>query len=236
MSDRDSGPARRLVLCSFCRVETNHDVLFEYEADRRYDPETEDGWGVGASFLRCRGCDWPTLELRTTDTDTLDQDGNYTEVRHLYPERSAISEDLGGRSYLLVRNWSDLEIQEWTTTLPGSVRSLYRETLVALQNDAPILAAAGLRAIVEAVCLDKAVAGDTLNEKIDGLVEAGILAAEQARFLHLHRLIGNDAVHELKVPETPVLIASMVILQNVLRTVYGLPRIADLVESERRSP
>lgn len=86
------------------------------------------------------------------------------------------------------------------------------------------------------MCLDKAVAGDTLNEKIDGLVEAGILAAEQARFLHLHRLIGNDAVHELKVPETPVLIASMVILQNVLRTVYGLPRIADLVESERRSP
>ena len=235
MTDSASAVHRRLLLCSHCNIQTNHDVLCEYTGDTRWDEETEFGWSVRGTLLRCLGCDWPTLEVRHSDSDTRDQDGNYVDSIQLYPERVPPSDDLLEQSYLLIKEWSDLEIREWTTMLPSKVRSLYQETLLAIRNGIPVLAAAGLRAIVEAICLDKSVKGNNLQEKIDNLVVGGYLASGQAKFLHLHRLIGNEAVHELKTPERPVLIASLLILQNMLKTIYGLPRLADLVESERES-
>ena len=54
-------------------------------------------------------------------------------------------------------------------------RSIYTETIQAFNLGAPTLAEAGLRAIVEALCIHQGASGN-LQKKIDSLVERGLLA------------------------------------------------------------
>jgi hypothetical protein len=126
------------------------------------------------------------------------------------------------------------ELKGWTLRrLPLSVRKLHDETLSALRHGAPILVTAGLRATVEAICADKDVKGGNLKQRIQGLVEKGVLASDQVQFLHLHRLLGNDARHDFTPPSQAELTAALQILQNLPRTVYELPGLAASVEAGR---
>jgi hypothetical protein len=110
--------------------------------------------------------------------------------------------------------------------LPNKVRGVYEETLTALGNRAPILAAIGIRAVVEAVCKDKGCTQGNLEKKIDLLVKKGHLASDQAHFLHLQRFMGNTAAHEIEPPEQDELAAALDIAENLLATLYVLPKLA----------
>jgi hypothetical protein len=65
-----------------------------------------------------------------------------------------------------------------------------------------------------------------LEDKIDALVELGVLAPKQAEFLNVHRFLGNDAAHEMTPPPASEIIAALDILENLLRTIYELPHVA----------
>lgn len=47
--------------------------------------------------------------------------------------------------------------------LPTRIRALYRETFAALDNEQPVLATVGLRALIEDLCTDKKAHGDSLK-------------------------------------------------------------------------
>ncbi len=91
------------------------------------------------------------------------------------------------------------------TELPESVRRLYAETLIAFNHRARTLAAAGLRGVVEA------------------LISKGILLKRDADYLHHHRLVGNEAVHEMEGPPEEEFELALEILEHLLKTVYILP-------------
>jgi hypothetical protein len=112
---------------------------------------------------------------------------------------------------------------------PNKVRRLYRETLAALSNEAPTLAAAGLRGIVEATCLDQGIKKGDLKDKINALG----LPAKQAELLHLQRYLGNLAVHELQKPEEEEVLAGLEIVEILLATLYILPETADKMKRSR---
>lgn len=216
MAQQESEQHSRRVLCLQCKTETNHSVLGTYSENRQDDWFH---WGWTATFLRCLGCDSPTLETQNWNSEDYDPDGGTTVYVDLYPRRSADLDELAVDTQFRV---------------PHSVRALYKETLSAIHNDAPILAAVGLRATVEAICKERAVPGRNLSERIDALVAAGMLAENHAAILHQQRNLGNEAVHEFQAPPPSELIASLRIVQTLLRTVYELPELAASVEKGRR--
>lgn len=112
--------------------------------------------------------------------------------------------------------------------IPRKCREIYQETDEALSNNLEILAAAGLRALVEAICKDLIKYEDkslrSLNKKIDFLVEKGHLLKIQSEILHNIRSMGNDSLHEIDKQNISHLNLAMEVLENLLNTLYILPQ------------
>ena len=113
--------------------------------------------------------------------------------------------------------------------LPANIRRIYDETLMALSNQAPVLAGIGLRALLDTVCKEKNATGNDLLKKIDSLVGTGILNPASAAILHKIRTLGNAAAHEVKPHNDKQLALAMDIVEHLLKDVYILPK---QVESE----
>jgi hypothetical protein len=110
-----------------------------------------------------------------------------------------------------------------TFDLPDSIGRIYRETVIAFNAGALILAGGGLRAIEEALCQDTNVQGDNLQEKIDNLASQGFLATPQAALLYEERYLGNAALHEIVAPSKLDLQDGFDIIDTLLTTIYSLP-------------
>jgi hypothetical protein len=112
------------------------------------------------------------------------------------------------------------------------VSRIYSETVIAFNAGALTLAGGGLRAIVEAICIEKKVAGN-LRQKIDDLVAKGLLAKPQADLLHEERYIGNAALHEILPPGKQEVEDGLAIVEGLMNTVYVLPLRAARLRKKR---
>jgi hypothetical protein len=110
--------------------------------------------------------------------------------------------------------------------LPSSVSIIYNETLACHAAQLPISTGFGIRAIIEAVCTDKVIAGWNLEKKIDGLSEGGLITADSAKILHGLRFMGNAAAHEMKAHAAQELSTAFDIVDILLQNVYVLPQLA----------
>jgi hypothetical protein len=95
------------------------------------------------------------------------------------------------------------------------------------------LAGGGLRAIVEAVCLDQKVTGKNLQDRIDQLAASGLLAKTQADLLHEERYIGNTALHEIEAPGRSDIEDGLQIVESLLNTIYIAPIKAERLKKKR---
>lgn len=115
----------------------------------------------------------------------------------------------------------------------------------AFNNDQSILCAAGLRAIIEGICLDKNIAGgeclnssgkvafsNNLNGKIEGLHAHGFLTKTNSEMLHDLRFLGNEALHELASPSSGELKLAIEIIQHTIDNVYELHHKAKRLKAE----
>jgi hypothetical protein len=180
-----------------------------------HDDDNGIHWGAEYQTVQCRGCATISFAVRSWNSEEADEDGQLIISEVLYPSRT-IRKPIENHYYL-----------------PNKVRSVYLETLSALSNKAPILAAIGIRAVVEAVCKDKGCTTGDLERKIDRLVEKGHLAADQAGFLHLQRFMGNAAAHEIAAPAQAELRAALEIAENLLINLYLLPVLAQNMEQSQ---
>lgn len=203
--------------CLRCDTETYHKVL------KSIDEVEQGDWGAyGEShqIVACLGC--RTVSFRKEwGTDAIvgvDDDGKpeYESNEELYPSRVA------GRKRI-----------DHAYELPSGMRQVYEETHKAVCGKQPILAGIGIRAIVETVCKDKEAKGNSLQAKIDGLVELGVLTKEGAEILHQTRLYGNDSAHEANPISERNLGLLMDIAENLLVNVYVLPKRAVALREEK---
>lgn len=206
----------RDIECRLCRQVTHHEVLFEHAESGTFDDWYQ--WRSDYFILKCRGCDAITMASEDSNSEDIEEDERTGGVRHtitshLYPPRGSGQREPD----------PTLSFQ----VLPANLLLVYHETLTALNNDARILAAIGLRALVEGLCSDKKVRGRGLIQKIDGLVAEGILPREHGQYLHMHRVIGNRAAHELATPTMAELNDLLAIVEQLLRTTYVVPHIAN---------
>jgi hypothetical protein len=165
------------------------------------------------SVMQCRGCLTLSFMQESTCTEDVEYDDEGMDTlkvtRTLYPSR------LVGRALL-----------EDHYYLPSNVEQIYLEAHAALCSSLPIMAGFGVRAVVEAVCTDKAIPGKNLQARIDGLASSGHITLEGAKILHALRFMGNKAAHEMKAPTAEELGAAFDVVEYLLNGVYIIPRRA----------
>lgn len=207
--------------CIKCAGKTAHKVMASFdERGTENDHEHSFSWDVHHQIVQCLGCKTISFRKATTNSEDytqVDHDKwDYCVVEELYPSR------IEGRKGM------DDKIHY----LPANVMQIYNETLLALANQAPILAGIGLRALLETVCKEKKATGSNLLEKIDNLVTAKILTPMSATILHKIRTLGNSAIHEVKPHSEKQLGLAMDIIEHMLNDVYILPKQAESEFSE----
>jgi hypothetical protein len=112
---------------------------------------------------------------------------------------------------------------------------MYRETVDALNADVRTLAGGGLRAVVEAICIDKKIDSASLLKRIDELAKQGYLTKAQADLLHEERYLGNSALHEMATPSPQDIEDGLGIVEGLINTIYILPAKAKRLKDRRES-
>jgi len=192
------------VICLNCKVETNHLVFASIEEDGSEEfGEEYFHWKSIYQIIRCNGCDNLSFRIETRHSEMY-QDEEPEEI--VYPERS--KETISCKIF---------------SVLPDNIDKLYQEVIVCYNNNILTLCAVGIRAIVEAICLEKNIAKSNLKEKIDDLVEREILTKEKVTILHNHRLLGNEAVHKMSTPKKEILKIAIDIIESMLDYIYEIP-------------
>lgn len=201
------------VPCTECKRSTKHKILASVDLDG------EDWYGqnsvqyeVHHQVVQCQGCEtmsFRVISMNSEDFDVVDNHFECVESVTLYPSRNE------GRTPI-----------KDTYLLPPNVQRIYEETIKAMNNDQPVLAGIGIRALVETICKDKQAIGHNLVKKIDALVTIGVLTADGATILHKIRTLGNDAAHEVKPHKSDQLALALDVCEHLLQGVYLLPHYA----------
>jgi hypothetical protein len=199
--------------CKQCKSPTQHEVL---------RGQTETGstehvswYRVEYQIVRCMGCQNICFRESVRTSEDTDKDGVPVEYVHIYP------------------NPTERRPAVETWVLPERVRILYQETLSCFHSEAKTLAAAGLRAVVEATCIDQGCINGDLKTKIGELVTKGVFLKRDADYLHQHRFLGNEAVHELAAPPEGEFEIALQILEHLLTTIYVMPRLDEKLRKLR---
>ncbi len=196
------------IFCNVCKTNTNHILkgshFNEYEKPGGYWRQTY--------FLlwACAGCDNGVLEERYTDAFIA-----YEYVSEFFPSSTLYQ--------LAEKNF---------TKLPPKLGHIYREIIRAFNNELPILVAAGLRALIEGICSDKQIKGKNLEERINHMV--AILPQNIVSNLHGFRFMGNDAVHELEIPNFEDMKLAIEISEDLLNFLYELDYKADQLPKTKK--
>jgi hypothetical protein len=209
------------VPCSTCgRHYNNHRVLHEVVKRWCDGPDEPVHTHEYHRFVQCMGCE--SLKYVTSRED-LTVDEHYREETDI-----KVFPDAPGPESKREAGFDPSE-----GDIPKTVWKMYSETLQALNAGILTLAAGGLRATVEAICLDKGLASGTLQKKIDELAGQDLLTVSQAELLHEERYLGNAALHELETPPSAAIEDGLQIVEGLINTIYILPIKAERLRKAR---
>jgi len=227
--------------CKLCDRRTNHDILHCHHVKGQ---ETDDEgvpflwWDEKSYIVQCAGCDevgfikvYGDSEMYSYGNDGEMYYDTSVKVFPAEPER----EPPRGR---------ELETKHFSK-VPELLLSLYSQIVNAFNDKAYILVGIGLRTMVEAICKDLEIEdGYVLDEdgnkkvdkqgneirsrklagKINGLVEKSVILPKQAEIIDQLRDLGNEVVHEIKVPKRSTLSKGIAIIEFLLEHTYDLDK------------
>lgn len=177
-------------------------------------------WGYQEfQIVKCLGCDHVSFQLEICDEtdEAYDEFGNTTYVsRYIsYPDNGV----------------KDVDSLGFYPTVPEEIDAIYQESIRAFKAGSYRLTAAGFRATIEALCIDKGIAGKNLEVKINKLCQKGIITRKDRDRLHAVRFIGNDSIHSIKEPVLQQLELVLEIINAVIYNLYVLDNKTFLLES-----
>ena len=206
-----------------CKHQILHEKVINWSEDR-------DGPIVSKEFHRfveCMGCESTKYVISTLEC--LDWDSE-EENFIIYPDSP------GTQSYrkptISIR---DIGNRRSGYLVPEPVWKMYNETIEALNANILTLAGGGLRAVVEAICLDKKIVAKNLQKKIEELSNQNLLTSTQADLLHEERYIGNSALHEMATPTSHDIEDGLGIVEGLINTIYILPSKAKRLKKRREA-
>jgi len=188
--------------------------------DRKWGDEEIQGID-SYQVVQCLGC--AALSFRSIHSNSEDLVETYKGSYEFYETEEVYPPRVAGRSKL-----------RDTDLLPGKVRRIYEETYKALSCELRILAAIGIRTLVESVCVDAGANGRSMEMKIDSLVGTGVLTKAEAMVLHRVRFVGNTAAHEVERYDLDTLNTTFEVAENLLQSVYILPEKASTLGEKKK--
>jgi hypothetical protein len=212
------------ILCSFCKRSTHHKILSSIDTSGFEEWGNGEGinWSETDQILQCQGCSNISFRRKTSNSEDMDENG-YVISTEIFPKTS-------------------IEIMKFDLShnVPFEIKRIFNESLDCYKNGDFILCAVGIRAVIEGICKDKNIKSGLVNEKdrnnkivqrrkydlrgkINGLYDVGILTRKNAEYLHQHRFLGNDAIHELKTPSSKELMLAIEIAYSIMQNIYDLP-------------
>jgi hypothetical protein len=198
------------IYCNWCKRETNHEFKGGHKVV--YDPEALAEMFVYRLWI-CMGCERALLQEEYSN-NTMPE--GYAHFEY-FPERS--------ENALVPKPYSKLK---------PTLAAIYKEAITCYNGKAPILCAAGLRALLEGICQDKRIKGKNLKARIEGL-QTRLPNKNIIRNLHHFRFMGNDAVHELTAPKSNELALAIGVIEDLLNFFYELDYKASQLREMRRS-
>lgn len=190
--------------CRNCDFETNHIPLHKETLDSN---DEDYSYSVKYYIVKCCGCDNISFRKEFVDFEQTypDEEDNWVPTITItnYPKKRKVKRKL-----------------ENLFVLPDKILIVYQEAISAFNVDCFLLTGVAFRAIIEAICLDKNIAGRDLAKKIDNLVNKKLITEKEAQRLHSIRFIGNDSVHEMNVPEKQTLDIVLNIIEHLLNNLY----------------
>ncbi len=190
--------------CNKCHGNTNHKILCVKNIQNDDDDYPME-WKY--FMVQCFGCDQISFRKETHDYYAIypDEYDNWTHdiVTEIYP--------------LVLKNHTAIRAQH---LLPTQIRTVFNEAIEALKANCFLLAGVGFRAVVEAVCIDKQIAGKVLESKINNLTKNRLITDKEAERLHAVRFMGNDSIHDMAVPKQEALYVVLEIIENLLKNLY----------------
>ncbi|MDM5199266.1 DUF4145 domain-containing protein [Fictibacillus enclensis] len=233
-------PLEEKVYCSYCKGKRNHKIITTYE--EAADNYAEFHWHAKYHIVKCAGCDTVAFVEQYGDEDTWDYDKysgerEWVDIYKVFPPEppkpSEEDEVLGGLK---------LKIKTFVHLNP-EIKDLYVQIVKVFNLRFHILCAAGLRTLIEAICLESQITGGNLFDeekkvrisnkkkeiystslegKIYGLYQKQLILWDHCRILQEVRDIGNTAVHEIKHPSLLTLRQAIIIVEGILESIYEL--------------
>ena len=191
--------------CPKCRQHTRHSVMASYVMHS--EPDSDVWWREVYRMVKCCGCEHVCFDIESEDESNVDYGPNGEEftyaIHYSYPEKEGVFTPV-----------------QFTWNFPTEVYSIYKETVAAINQDCKLLAAAGFRAVIEAICNDKGVTGKNLELKINGLKRSGYITEADRNRFHSVRFLGNDSIHSIKMPSKEALVTVLQIIDGILTNLY----------------
>ncbi|MGI8349626.1 DUF4145 domain-containing protein [Niallia circulans] len=233
---------REKVYCRRCNNKTNHGIIHDYEISGG-DDEAGYFWSENYIISQCLGCDTIAF-IKDYDDSTMhfsvyeEQSDSFINVDFddikVYPPEPVVN-----------KKQDDYKLVEFQH-LPELLETLYKQVVANFELKYYLLAAAGLRMITEGICnhlgiidgyvIDETskkikvkndgtvIRSESLNGRINGLIEKGVLTEGQTSILHIIRKIGNQTVHELNVPKRRLILSSLEIVEQTFNNIFELKK------------
>lgn len=193
--------------CNGCARETHHKVL--NSVTRRWDYLDDDGSPYAHEqciydTLQCCGCD--EVRLRLTES------GPYpTEPARYYPPAT----------FRPKPSWlNDLILDSVDDDALRAVVALLNEVYKALQADMPRLAAMGVRAVLEAIMLDKIGDHGRFKDNVKAFEEAGYIGKLQKERIDQVLDAGSAAIHRRYLPTPDDVVAMLNLAEHLVESTY----------------
>lgn len=225
------------VYCRKCKVKTNHGIITTYENESIF-PYDEYYWKHSYYTVQCLGCDTIAFVSQYHDESMKELDG-FGEMRY-FSDVKVYPEEPRAEKYL---KYEPHRLQDFNES-PESIQMMYSQIVSAFNMESYLLAAVGLRMLVEGICIDlkiqngyvldengnrklrrnstDEVRSSSLEGKINGLVAKNLVIQPQANILHRIREIGNASAHELQVPRRKTVKMALEIIERIIEQIYQL--------------
>ncbi len=218
--------------CLRCRSVTIHKVLVSFDTSENQDEYFENS---AYQIIECQGCLEISFQKIYYDNGCYDYiSDEVIPVISIYPIRS---KDF----------WYAKEYQH----LPKNLIGVYEEIIKCYNNNCLISCAGLIRALVEGICNANGVKDGPINieykntkapkriknlaGKINGLYEKGLITKAHSAAIHEHRLLGNEALHELTIQSKENLKIYIEIIEITLDNLYKMPYSVFLINNEKQS-
>lgn len=221
MTDTEKKDKTIWVTCAACgHKNRKHRILHEKSTFIYDDYDGPPSYEEFHRFVECMGCESVKYVSSTTDLQNPYEEGEF-DIK-VYP-------DSPGKTKKRASAITDEE------HIPETVWKMYKETCDALNADIRTLAGGGLRATVEAICIDSGIKTGNLVDKINELSKRNLLTKTQAELLHEERYIGNAALHEMETPSFSDIADGLGIVEGLINTIYILPKKAENLKRRREA-